>query len=411
MCFRNGISGEHLIIVHRFFSHHFEPMNTDRGRNMKFKLVVLAFLLLFGGSTVFAATYYLPHVAVGSYTQGSNSFGYSTTFVFFNNTTTNANVTLTLTGDNGSPMSVTIPELGTNSTFNIFLPQAATLIYETKISGDVRAGAATIETDTDIGVSGIYTLYDNSTAKFVTEVGVGNAGQMSEFVIPVQITANGAINTGLALFNPGASDSEVTLSLTDESGTSAGSTSVTLDAGAHKAFYINSGDFFSDVTSFTGKCTVSSSSPISATTLRQNSPSFDTYTSIPVIPTSSSQTSFTLAQFADGGGEAKYKTTFMLINLSSNSANVNITLRNDDGSEFPVTMTGDDTPDFSFDYTLGPGESKFVQTDGTGSATGPSGSGSAVITSDEPIGAAGLFTQYNGDGTFHASHCFKTSNG
>jgi hypothetical protein len=366
---------------------------------MKFKLVVLAFCLLFVGSTAFSETYYLPHVGLGSYGSGSDSYGFTTTFVFFNNTTTNANVTLKLTNDDGTPMSATIPELGTKSTFSFVLPQAATLIYETDNSGDVRSGAATITTDNPIGVSSIFTLYNNNTGNFVTEVGVANSNPVNNFVIPAQVTANGAITTTLALFNPGSSNSALTLSLKNEDGTSVGSVSdYPLAAGQHKAVYLfGQGQLFPDITSFTGTITISSSAAISAMALRQNAPSAAlTYTSIPVVEASSGKTQINLAQFADGSA---FKTTFMIFNLSSSAANVTIALKNDDGSAFPVTIGA--TTNDTFTYSLGAGQSRFLQTNGTGSATGASGAGAAIITSNVKIGAAGLFTQYNGDGSFN----------
>lgn len=306
---------------------------------MKFKLVVLAFCLLLAGSTAFAAsTYYLPHVGLGSYTSGGNSYGFTTTFVFFNNTTTNASITLRLTNDDGTPMSATIPELGTKSTFEFVLPQAATLIYETDISGTVRSGAATVTSDSAIGVSGIFTLYNNNTGNFITEVGVGVSNLMKNFVIPAQATSNGAITTGLALFNPGASSSTITASLKNEDGTSAGNTSLTLGAGRHRAVYLN--ELFSSIASFTGTLTISSTADISAMSLRQNAPSAALcYTSIPVVEAASGKTSINLAQFADS---AEYKTTFMIFNLSTSAANVTIALTKDDGSAFPVTIGSTD---------------------------------------------------------------------
>ena len=52
---------------------------------MKLKLVVLAFCLFFVGSTAFAATYYIPQVAIGSFAANDITYSYRTTFVFFNN--------------------------------------------------------------------------------------------------------------------------------------------------------------------------------------------------------------------------------------------------------------------------------------------------------------------------------------
>jgi len=369
-------------------------IKTIEGSDMRCKLAVLAVLLLLGGSTVFAdSTYYLPHLGIGSYTESGVSYGYSTTFIFFNNTTTNAEVTLNLINDDGTPMIVTIPELGTNSTFSFTLPQAATVIYETAITGTQRGGAATVTSDSPIGVSGVYTLYNNDTGAFAGEVGVTNANPLSSFVLPVQISGS-STNTGLALFNPSNSDAQVTLTLKNEDGTTAASNVIQLGKGKHSAFFLG-GQQFSSVSNLTGTLTVSSTVAISAITLRVNAPTNPPaqYTSIPVVSTSSSQTAFSLAQFADGAG---YKTTFMLFNPSTSTANVTIDLYQNDGTALSVTMTGGSSSASHFAYQLGAGQSKFVQTNGASGGL----VGAVAIGSDRAIGAAGLFSQYNSDGSF-----------
>jgi hypothetical protein len=367
---------------------------------MKMKPVLLAFCLFFIGRTAFADSthYYLPQVAVGSFTDTDKgeSFSYSTTFVFFNNTNNYARVTLILTGDDGGPLSVNISGLGTNSVFQFSLPSAGTIIYKATAAGNVRVGAATVISTSDIGVSGIYTINDKATGQFVTEVGVQAASLMNNFVIPVQATANGAVTTGLALYNPpDSSESEIALSLKNIDGSLVGTTTFMLLPGRHTSFYIT--DKFPSIggTTFSGMLTVESLYAISAVTLRQNAPSTVTYTSIPVVPTTSTQTTFNLAHFADGlVGGALYQTTFMLFNFSTSPATVTLAPRGNDGSPLVLTMT--DVSTTASAYTIEPGASKFLQTNATSDAQG-----AVKITSDRPIGAAALFTQYNSDQSFN----------
>jgi hypothetical protein len=364
---------------------------------MKLKLAVLAFCLFFWGSAAFASsTYYIPQVAIGAYTgSDQQTYGYRTTFVFFNNTSSSSTVAMSLTSDDGAAMTANISGLGTNSTFSFILGPGSTRIYQTDNSGIIHTGAATITADSDIGVSGIYTINNVATGQFVTEVGVQATSLLSEFVIPVQTTNSGFVNTGLALYNPNASDSTITLTLKNEDGTTAGAeVPFTLAATRHTAFYITAKFPGIDHTTFSGMLSVQSSQQISAMTLRQNSPSTITYTSIPVVSTASSQKTFNLAHIADGVIGTPYKTTFILLNFSSSAATASIAPTKDDGSALALTMTDGSTT--AGNITIPAQGSKFLQTNGAAGATG-----AAVITSNVPIGAAALFTEYDNSMNFN----------
>jgi hypothetical protein len=369
-----------------------------KGSNMKLKLAVLAFCLLLIGSTAFSSTtYYIPQVAIGTYTgMDQQVYGFHTTFVLFNNTEIATSVSMVLTDNGGNPMGVNIPALGRkSSTFSFNLGPGTTNIFQTDNAGSLQSGAATITSDSDIGVSAIYTINEASTGKFVTEVGVQAASLMRNFAIPVQVTGDGFINTGLALYNPSSSAATITLTLKDEDGTTTANVELSgdeaLGAGKHTAFYIG-GDKFKDIKNFKGMLTVHSSEQISAVTLRQNAPSTVTYTSIPVVSTG--QTTFNLAHLADGVvGGTPYQTTFMLFNFGTASANVTIAPRDDSGTALPLTMTDGSTTATS--YTIAAGASKFLQTNGSANKWG-----AAIITSTAPIGAASLFTEYNNDQSF-----------
>jgi hypothetical protein len=373
-------------------------MKQIEGSKMKLKLAVLVFCSLFLGSTAFSSsTYYIPHVAIGAYTgTDQQTYSFRTTFVFFNNTSSSSTVAMSLAADDGTSMTANISGLGTNSTFSFLLGPGSTRIYQTEGFGSIHTGAATIISDSDIGVSGIYTINKVATGQFVTEVGIQATSLMSHFAIPVQVTADGAVTTGLALYNPNISDSTITLSLRNADGTSAGANaSYTLAAGKHTSFYIT--DKFPSInnTKFSGMLTIQSSVEISAVTLRQNAPSNVTYTSIPVVPTSSTQTTFNLAHFADGQvGGTPYKTTFMLFNFSGSSATVSIAPSNDDGTALTLSMTDSSTT--GSNYTIAAGASKFLQTNGTANVQG-----AAIVTSTVPIGAAALFAEYNNDRSFN----------
>jgi hypothetical protein len=358
---------------------------------MKIRLLVLSFLIFFTASAAFSAsTYYLPQVAIGSFGTG----GFCTSFVFFNNQTTVVEVSLSLTDDAGDPLVVTLPGLGTDSTFAFTLETGESRFYQTDIAGSrgpLKAGAAVVTSEAPIGVSAIFTIVDPQ-GNFVTETGVGNSELLTEFVIPVQAIGNYA--TGLALLNPGVQDSSYTAILTDKDGSELSRTTRTLAAGHHLAIYV-AGDLFPDIADAEGILTIVSSVPISAMTLRQNAPPLS-YTSCPVVSKSSAQTTFHLAQVVNGTYPGQsYRTSFLLFNISTNPANVSISLTRDDGTPFEVAIPGLAT-NSTFQFMIEAGKSLFLQTDGTGDVD----RGGAVITSDVPIGATGIFTVYDGDKNF-----------
>jgi hypothetical protein len=360
---------------------------------MKTKLGIFAFFLLFAGNSAFSQispnNYYLPQVANGSYDGGS----FRTTFVFFNNHDSSATVFMTLTDDSGNGMTVNIPGLGTDSQFNFTLPAGATRLYQTSGLGSLKAGAATIFSTAPIGVSGIFTILDTA-GNFVTESGVGSSDPLTNFVIPVQ--AGGNYSTGLALFNPNSSAS-FTAILLDANGSEVARTTKTLNSDAHMAIFVTGdGQLFPNIGSVQGTLTIQSSVEISAMVLRQSSSPYG-LTSLPVVSTSSTQTTMSLAQVANGSyNGGSFRTSFLLFSTSSSTANVTLALTKDDGSPFPVTIPGQGPPNSTFAFAIAPGKSLFLQTDGSGSLA----AGAARITSTAPIGATGIFTVYDPQGNF-----------
>jgi hypothetical protein len=338
-------------------------------------------------------TYYFPQVANGSFGTGS----FKTTFVLFNNTDTSATAVLKLTDDQGNPLTVNIPGLGGSG--QITLGPGASQVLQTDGAGPLVAGAATVASTVAIGVTSIFTIYDTS-GNFVTEAGVGNSQPLTKFVIPVDVT--GAFDTGLALFNPNTGPASVTLSLYDSNGTAAASPKVlpTLGRNAHLATFV---DQQFSISNFRGTLVVQSSVAISALTLRQNSSrSAPTYTSLPVVPWPSSQAGVTMnfPQVANGSyGSISFKTSFLIFNTASSTANVVLALTQDNGSPFTVTIPGSGPgtgTNSNFNFSLGLGAAVFLQTDGLGAGT----AGAATITSNVPVGAAAIFTVLNSAGQF-----------
>jgi hypothetical protein len=360
------------------------------GNTMKINAAKITLFLFFAGRCAFAQNpRALAQVANGAFSDGS----FRTTFVLFNNNDTAAIVRFNLTDDAGNPMTVVIPGLGTSSSFSLTLDPGAIRIYQTDGSGPLTVGAAGVHSTSPIGVSGIFTIFDTQ-GRFITESGVGSSQILADFVVPVD--SSGDFNTGLALFNPNSDQVSLTAILFDTSGNEMARASKILDGHAHTAFFVaGPGQLFPDLNSFQGTLEIQSPLMISALAIRQNLSPLS-YISFQVVSKSSSQTSLRFAQIADGTFSAgSFRTSFLIFSLSSSPANVVLTLTEDNGTPFPVTIPGQGTNSI-YNLSVPPGGSMFLQTSGNQLLT----VGAATITSDTPIGAAAVFTVLDSQGNF-----------
>ena len=359
---------------------------------MKFNLLAVVFLfVLFPMPGAFSQTqYYLPHVANGS----NGGWTIRTTFILFNNSDADVTVVLSLTDDNGSPLTLTISGLGTDSQFVFNLNAGSTGFLQTDGLGAGTVGAAVVSATTPIGVSAIFTVYD-ANGKYTAEAGVGSSGLMTDFMLPVDST--GSSLTGLALFNPSA-DATVTLTLRNAEGIQAGTTTIRLNSFNHIAHFVGAPqELFPTATNFRGTLSIHSTSPIAALVLRQyQNASLLSYTSLPAASQSSTQLVLNLAQIATGSyGPVSFKTSFLIFNISLSPATVSLSLSQDNGLPLTVTIPGSGTGS-NFRFTLGAGASIFLQTDGSGAGT----AGAATVTSNVPVGASAIFTVLDAQGQF-----------
>ncbi len=204
-----------------------------------------------------------------------------TSFLIFNmSSSSTANVTLTLTSDQGTPLSVTIPGLGTHSTFSgISLGPGASIFLQTDGSlGSVSTGAATITSNVPIGASSVFTILN--AGAFQTEAGVGDSPVLTSFTLPVDITGN--FNTGAGFFNPsGSTAATLTFRVYDANGVQVGADlPQTVQPMNHLALFVN--QLFPSLSNFRGSLAVTSTLPVAAVTLRMNSSPLS-YTTLPVV--------------------------------------------------------------------------------------------------------------------------------
>ena len=362
------------------------------GAQMKCKIFAATlFVSLFLVHSAYAQnTYYLPHVANGNYGPGS----FRMTFILFNNGDTDTSALLVLTDNNGQQLTMNIAGLGAASQFSIPLPAGTTRILQTDGLGSLVSGAAVVMSAAKIGVSAIFSIYDNS-GNYVTESGVGSSEPLTYSVLPVDTT--GLFNTGLALFNSSSADAAITLFLRDTNGQQVATAQMTLQRGYQTAKFIAGPDqLFPSFVNFQGTLWIQSTVPIAAMVLRQNLTPLS-YTSLPVVSISSTGQTLNLAHVANGGyAGGSFKTSFLIFNISANPANVTLALTGNDGSPFNVTIPGRGTSSSFTFQNLAPRGSLFLQTDGLGALN----SGAATITSNVPIGASGVFTVSNTQGAF-----------
>ncbi len=327
----------------------------------------------------------LPQIADGRFTGGS----IKTTFIFFNNGSENTQVSLQLFDDAGEALATDIPGLGSGSLFEFTLPSGETRFFETAAQGDLTVGSARVTSQSEIGVSAVFTILDTQGA-FLTEAGIGASSPLERFVIAVDSTQD--FSTGLALQN--LADEAVTASfqLFGQQGDPMGRAELQLPANGHAARFVR--ELFLDLPlPFKGKMTVASPRPMAALTLRQNGDPLS-FTTLPAVSADSEQTEFVLPQVANGG--QAFKTTFVFFNLRPQEVSLQLSLTNDDGEAFPVTLAGGENgSDFNFSL---PGDgSLFIETD---PAAGPLTAGAARVSSDGPLGVSAIFTVVTAEGDF-----------
>ena len=350
----------------------------------------LLFVLLLAGEYGFGQSdFFLPQIANGRQEGG---VGIRTTFVLFNPTDESAGVELSLTGNQGDPLRLTIPALGTGSDFSFYRGAGETVFLETDGEGPVQAGAAIVSATAPLGVSAVFTIL-NSAGAFLTEAGVGYSLPAPSVTLPVDTT--GASNTGIAVFNPSFAESLVTFRLFTAVGAPAGQTTRTLAGHGHEALFVD--QLFSGASDFRGTMIVEGAQPVAAVALRQNLNTL-TSTTLPVTSSASQIKEFRLPQVAKGtyqGGSIR--TSFLLFNLSdSQSASVDVTLTTGAGQPFPITIAGLIQNQAAFHVSLAPRGAVFLDTD----SAGPVVAGAAAIVSTAPIGVSSIFSLYDANGVF-----------
>lgn len=340
--------------------------------------------------------YYLPQVIDGTAKKapaGSSPVKVTTTFVLVNSGKTPANVTITSTRDDSTGRSLTIPTLGSGASFSAILPPGASRLYVSDGSGDGTAGAAAVISDVPISVSEILSSSAKSgdpvSESAIPAVAAEDLG--SEFMIPVDTTSG--LNGGAALFNPGTASASLTLRLLDKDGKQQHTANVTLAAQGRTTILAAGAPL--SASNFKGTLDIVSSSPIAATSVRQHASS-QAFTLFPATRQLGGKLQVFLPGLVDGRNSSSITyTTFLLTNLGTQTAVLNMTLAQANGSPFLVTFPGLIAASV-YKSLIPPGASFFWQTLAEQSPT----SGAATIQSDQPLAVTAAVTTIDPKGNF-----------
>ncbi len=108
------------------------------------------------------------------------------------------------------------------------------------------------------------------------------------------------------------------------------------------------------------------------------------------------QNQYYLPHVADGYfGAVSFRTTFILFNNSDADVQVALKLTDNGGKPLIVAIEGFE-PGSQFDLTLRTGETRFLQTDGSGEGA----VGAATVTAKTPVGVSAIFTVYDTYGNY-----------
>ncbi len=318
-----------------------------------------------------------------------------TTFVFFNNGSETADITLSLTKDDGTAFRLALGGLGEGSEHSFSLEPGETRFFTTDGQGENQAGAARVTSNHPIGVSAVFSLV--LLGALLTEAGVGASPALTEFVLAVDTT--GEFNTGIAIQDLSGSENEIRIAIsgsTVPAGDSAplgisDETSFTLEPNGHlSSFVAGQGQLFPTLDEFRGRMFVRSDAPVAAITLRQNPSELAPLTTLPVVPSDSTQTSFVLPQIANG---ESIKTQFVLFGLGNPApagvpqSEVTLTFTDEEGEPFSLILSNGMSGS-EITLPIDPQSALFFETDGMGDPV----AGAARVVAEIPIGVSAIFT-------------------
>jgi len=271
---------------------------------------------------------HFPHLAEGG--------GFSSSFALLNTSSQTQSGSLDFLGDDGAPLSVSLTDGRSGSSFAYTIPSGGVAMIETTgasssiLGGWARAAPAAGQSTP----AGAGSFRFGQGGILVTESGISSTRPTT--LARVYVDTTGGHDTGLALANPGSTPLTVTLRAFQTDGrTAVGSTArVQVAAGAHIAN--QAGTLVAGLpNAFRGVVEIDSSDPFLALTVRslRNSRGELLFATLPVADFRRPAPSPVIfPHIADGGG---FRTELIVLGTAG-SAGATLTLLADDGTPLPV---------------------------------------------------------------------------
>ena len=327
--------------------------------------------------------YYFPHLAVGA--------GWQTTLTYINYSDQEVSCRTDFLSDQGTPLMVSFPSLGPDTSRSDMLPPGGSVHEETDVglSARLAAGWARATCTGPVKASLLFRQYDSAGVP-LAEAGVNAAEVAATRFVTFAEQAAGQAGTGVAYANPSDTAAVVTFTAKNEAGRTLDSFDQTLMPGGHGAQ--NMAGLYG-LSSFTGSLEITSTEPIVSLSLNaEAAPIFSSLPAGELDPSAQGPTTYYFPHLAVG---ASWQTTITYINYSPQEVSCRTDFFSGQGTPLTVSFPGGGRVSSRTDV-LPPGGSVHEETDVALSAALASGWARAACSG--PVKASLLFRQYDSAG-------------
>ena len=270
--------------------------------------------------------YYFPHLAVGA--------GWQTTITYINYSSEEVTCRTDFLSDQGTPLMVSFPALGTVTSRMDVLPPGGSVHQETNVdlSAPLAPGWALANCSGPVK-AGLLFRRRNSEGVPTAEAGVNAAAVPATRFVTFAERGEGQFGTGVAYANPSATSALVTFTARDTAGEVLASVDRTLLPGGHDAHGMES---LFGLTSFTGSLEVTSTEPIVSLSL--NFEADPVFSSLPPGELDASAQGSTTYYFPHLAVGASWQTTITYINYSREEVTCQTDFISDHGTPLMVSF-------------------------------------------------------------------------
>ena len=271
-------------------------------------------------------TYYFPHIAVGA--------SWQTTITYINDSPREVTCRTDFISDDGSPLTLSFPELGAVAGRTDVLPPGGIVHEETNLdfSAPLAPGWARATCSEPVKASLLFRRFNGGGAP-AAEAGVRAATVPATRFITFAEQGEGKTGTGVAYANPSSATTLVTLTARDASGQTLASEDLTLPPGGHGAQDMAS---LFGLTGFSGSLEVTSTEPIVSLSL--NFEADPVFSSLPPGEPDASGQGSTTYYFPHLAVGASWQTTVTYINDSPREVTCRTDFISDYGSPLMVSF-------------------------------------------------------------------------